>query len=193
MKQRLAIFDFDGTLFDTVPANYAAYRQALEPYGVSLSENCFASACNGRYYRDFLPPLLPDASREQIDAIHRAKIECYPSFYDRIVENTALFDLLAALSETYFIALVSTATKQSVLDILTKFRRVSAFDLILTQQDVPKKKPAPDGFLMAMRHFHVAPEQTIIFEDSPEGEQAAQACGAACLMVHEIVSGGKTA
>ena len=49
-----------------------------------------------------------------------------------------------------------------------------------------EKKPAPDGFLMAMEHFGVAPADTIIFEDSPEGIQAAQASGAPYLLVREI-------
>ena len=48
----------DGTLFDTVPANQAAYAVALAPYGVSLSVEDFALHCNGRYYRDFLGVLL---------------------------------------------------------------------------------------------------------------------------------------
>ena len=45
----------DGTLFDTVPANQAAYAVALAPYGVSLSVEDFALHCNGRYYRP-VPP-----------------------------------------------------------------------------------------------------------------------------------------
>ena len=58
--------------------------------------------------------------------------------------------------------------------------------MLLTNVEVPRKKPAPDGFLMAMEHFGVAPADTIIFEDSPEGIQAAQASGAPYLLVREI-------
>ena len=36
----------DGTLFDTVPANQAAYAVALAPYGVSLSEVFTRSMCS---------------------------------------------------------------------------------------------------------------------------------------------------
>ena len=51
MKKRLAIFDFDGTLYDTVPANAAAYAAALARCGVTLDTAYFAEHCNGRYYR----------------------------------------------------------------------------------------------------------------------------------------------
>ena len=60
------------------------------------------------------------------------------------------------------------------------------FDAVRGQKDGFPKKPAPDGFLMAMEHFGVAPADTIIFEDSPEGIQAAQASGAPYLLVREI-------
>ena len=61
----------DGTLFDTVPANQAAYAVALAPYGVSLSVEDFALHCNGRYYRDFLGELL-GGDEAKIDAVHDA-------------------------------------------------------------------------------------------------------------------------
>ena len=60
------------------------------------------------------------------------------------------------------------------------------FDCYYGQRAGIPKKPAPDGFLMAMEHFGVAPADTIIFEDSPEGIQAAQASGAPYLLVREI-------
>lgn len=189
MKQKLAIFDFDGTLYDTVPANFAAYREVLARHAIALDADFFARRCNGRYYRDFLAELLPpDAPDALYEAIHREKIACYPKHYSAIRENTALFDLLAALSAQYHIALVSTANRQSVLDVLTRFQRLDAFELILCQQDIPRKKPAPDGFLMAMQHFGISPADTVIFEDSPEGREAAEACQATCLMVTNLSS-----
>lgn len=186
MKEHLAIFDLDGTLFDTVPANYAAYNAVLCNYGISISQEYFAAHCNGRYYRDFLSELVGQDTA-QMEAIHREKIALYPSFFSEIRENGALFDLIKALAPTYHIALVTTAANPSVFAILKHFRRTDAFELILTQQEVPKKKPAPDGFFMAMNHFGIPAKRTIIFEDSPEGIAAAKACGAAYFIVRDIL------
>ena len=90
MKKKLAIFDMDGTLFDTVPANQAAYAVALAPYGVSLSVEDFALHCNGRYYRDFLGELL-GGDEAKIDAVHDAKLAAYPALFHRIRENIYIF------------------------------------------------------------------------------------------------------
>ena len=186
MKEKLAIFDFDGTLYDTVPANHAAYASALAPYGVEVSLEYFAERCNGRYYKEFLSELLGEGQEELMEKIHREKVQSYPRFYHEIRENTSLYSILEALTPRYHIALVSTAASKSVLEILERFHRTDQFELILTQAEVPRKKPAPDGFLMAMEHFHISPENTVIFEDSPEGESAAKAAGGACLMVRNF-------
>ena len=134
----------DGTLFDTVPANQAAYAVALAPYGVSLSVEDFALHCNGRYYRDFLGELL-GGDEAKIDAVHDAKLAAYPALFHRIRENTALFSLLQTLRADYHTALVTSATRCSVEAILRYFHRENCFDLLLTNVEVPHKKPAPDG------------------------------------------------
>lgn len=185
MKECLALFDFDGTLYDTVPANYAAYRDTLERHGFTLDETYFKEQCYGRHYKDFLPPIIgPD--RELLDVIHREKLACYPGQLNQVREHTALFDLLHALRPTHHTALVTTASKSGVMAILELFGRTGEFDLILTQQDIPKNKPAPDGYLMAMEHFGIPAERTIIFEDSESGIAAARASGAPYLVVREI-------
>ena len=186
MKEQLLIFDFDGTLFDTVLANCAAYNAALAPYGASVSETEYAGHCNGKHYRQFLPLLLPNGDPETVEAVHREKVACYPRFQDRIRENAALFRLIGLLRDRCHIALVSTATRKSVLQVLDRFGRTDCFDLILTQEDARAQKPAPDSYLQAMEHFGVGPEQTLIFEDSPEGISAARASRAAYLVVREI-------
>ncbi len=187
MKQKLAIFDFDGTLYDTAQANAAAYLSVLAKHGVQADPEDFARTCSGRYYKVFLPLLMGREEPEEIEAVHREKIQCYPQFYGYIRENRALFDLIEALRPTYHIAMVSTAARKSILDILRRFHRETAFDRIYAQEDIPRKKPAPDGFLLAMEHFGVKPADTLIFEDSPEGLAAARASGGAYVRIESIL------
>ena len=48
-KKYLALFDLDGTLFETGEVNYHAYQDALAPYGITLDKEYFLKRCNGRH------------------------------------------------------------------------------------------------------------------------------------------------
>ena len=54
----LICVDLDGTLLDTVPANAASYRAALEEMGFTVTDEYYAASCNGGHYTRFLRPLM---------------------------------------------------------------------------------------------------------------------------------------
>ncbi|MBR6329429.1 MAG: HAD-IA family hydrolase [Lachnospiraceae bacterium] len=91
--------------------------------------------------------------------------------------------MIEALSPDYHIALVTTANKKNATEILENFGRADTFEYILTGEDLTKVKPDPAGFLMAMEHFGVSAENTVIYEDSATGLAAAMASGAAVMAV----------
>ena len=78
----------------------------------------------------------------------------------------------------YYIVLVTTASRKNVEDILSEFDKLKVFDKIFAQEDVSKMKPDPEGYLKAMQYFNINPEDTIIFEDSEAGLEAAKLSGA---------------
>lgn len=178
----LAIFDMDGTLFDTCGVNFESYRMALMEAGVVLDENYFNKECFGKNYRDFLPPLLIDRP-DLLESVHKRKIELYHSCIGKARKNKALFDYIVSVGKNTHIALVTTASKKNVMEILQYFDAAALFELILTQEDLTRMKPDPQGFLMAMEHFGAAAQDTVIFEDSDVGIEAAMRSGASVLRV----------
>ena len=186
MKKPLYIFDFDGTLYDTARLNGAAYVRALAACGVSITEEEFLPIARSRYYRDFLPEILGGPDEELMERIHREKKAVYRSLFPRVRENKALFRLIETISDRCHVCIVSTASRESILGILEATGRKALFELILAQEDIPRKKPEPDGFLMAMEHFGAGKEDTLIFEDSEEGLLAARRAGVSCVMVTEF-------
>ena len=52
--KRLAIFDLDGTLYDTRAVNYLSYKMAVQDFEMELDKDYFFKYCNGQYYKDFL-------------------------------------------------------------------------------------------------------------------------------------------
>lgn len=185
MKNKLAIFDLDGTLFDTRKVNYKAYKYALDQYGVELDYDMFASQFNGRLYKTYMPLIMGKelATDENVENAHNLKISKYEEFLGEAVKNDSLFSMIDCMKDEYHIALVTTGATKNVYQILDYFHVRDKFELILTQDDVTNKKPDPEGFLKAIEHFKVAAKDTIVFEDSDVGLEAAQAAGLVAYIV----------
>lgn len=181
--KKLAIFDLDGTLFHTTRVNYLAYCRALEGIAAPPDYDFFRTECFGHDFGYFGALLAPDADEEQRKEIHRRKKAYYGDYLDAARKNQPLFDLLHQLRPDYHTALVTVGSKENSSQILQYFNEMDSFDLILSSADFERPKPDPQGFQMAMDYFGVAPEQTIIFEDSPAGIAAAKASGAGVFVV----------
>ncbi|HNW85694.1 MAG TPA: HAD family phosphatase [Candidatus Limiplasma sp.] len=183
-KDWLAIFDLDGTLFDTTAVNYHAYREALEAYGFPLDYDYFRQHCNGRYYMDFLPQITT-RDEATLQAMHLIKQDSYAKHLNRAVPNAHLFRMLRLMRAQYHTAVVTTASRINCMQLLDAFEVTPLFDLIVTREDYQKVKPDPEGFCLAMDRFGITPQNTLIFEDSEPGAEAARRSGAQCLRVTE--------
>ena len=180
-KYKLAMFDMDGTLYDTRMAHYLSYKKVLKNEGVELSFEYFRDKCFGGHYSSFLAPVT-----DNVERVHDEKLVCYDEFIGDITENTRLFELISKLKNDHYIALVTTASAESVYKVLRYFDREDCFDVIVTQEQVKKKKPDPEAYLYTMEHFGIGAENCIIFEDSETGLAAAHASGAKVIKVDDF-------
>lgn len=179
--KKLAIFDLDGTLYDTRDVNYHSYEAALEQYGYELDYKYFSNYCNGRHYKEFLPEIMRDT--KHMEDVHNLKKKYYKDYLNKAKENEHLFQMVQCMKSDYYIAIVTTASRKNCEEILEYHNRLQNFDLIISSEDVNNKKPDPEGFLKAMEHFGVGGSQTVVFEDSDVGVEAAQKSGATVFVV----------
>lgn len=182
---KLAIFDMDGTLFNTNDVNYYAYKEALKKFQVSIDYEYYCNYCNGRHYTVFIPPLV-NYNEEKSLEIHKIKKEAYSKYLNKVKVNHSLFDVIENIKDEYKIALVTTASKKNTYEILEYTKKKELFDLILTADDIKKMKPDPEGFLIAMKYFKVKKENCMIFEDSDVGIEAALKTGSSVFRIEKF-------
>ncbi len=184
-KDKLLICDLDGTLFDTRKVNYQAYVAALKAAGLPVHTDyrAYLKNCWGPTYRTFLP--IMGVPSERLEEVHDLKKEFYGENLRYAVENKRLFDIIEALKPTYHTAVVTSGSRNSK-DILRYFNRLDLFEVIFTIDDVKHGKPDPEGFFKAMEYFKIAPENTLIFEDSAVGIKAARLTGAGICIVDDF-------
>ena len=80
-------------------------------------------------------------------------------------------------------AIASTAQVGNLMNALNYLQVADLFDKIIAGIDVKRGKPDPEIYLKAMEMLGVTPEETLIFEDSEVGLQAAEASGANYLKI----------
>ncbi len=182
---KLAIFDMDGTLIDTCMVNFYSYREALAESGYELTREYFEKECFGKGYKDYLPPII-GKDKDLLEKIHERKISLYDKYIGEARLNPVLYDFMGGMKGLYHMALVTTASKKNVYDMVEHFNLGCLLELILTSAEITKLKPDPEGFLMAMDHFKIPPERTVVFEDSDVGIEAAKRCGATVFRAVQI-------
>ena len=182
-KDLLAIFDLDSTLVDTDAVNYAAYSAALNKFGFSLLQDDFHKYCIGKSASYFLPKLTNSNDAALLSKIHAYKLQIYSQYLDKSILNKHVVNLLNSMSVSYHIALVTSASAKNCMEMIEFHKLTACFELVITRDDVTKPKPSPEPFLKAMQYFDTIAKNTIIFEDSPTGVQAAHATGANVIVV----------
>lgn len=182
MKEKLALFDLDGTLFDTKDVNYNAYKDALSQFGYDIDYEYYCRYCNGRHYMDFLPKIIKN-DLEVLNLIHEKKKTIYSNYLNYAIVNQHLFDIIRLIKSEYYTAVVTTASKKNCYEILTFFEVKNLFDLIITRDDVSNSKPDPEGYIKALEYFCIRKENAIIYEDTRIGEEAAKRAGIKCVTV----------
>lgn len=181
-RKKLAVFDLDGTLFDTTEVNYFSYRAAARECGYDIAHEEFVEVFVGKNYKEFLP-VFGIENPEIQEKIHEIKKEKYAGFLGKARKNEQLFSMIKCMKKEYKIALATTASKKNACEILSCFGEQEEFDIFITQEDVKRLKPDPECYLLAMEKAGVRAEETIIFEDSDVGLDAAMAAGAFVLKV----------
>ena len=180
---KLILLDFDGTLADTRQANARAYIEALGEVGITLSEEEYLERYFGVRCMEFMRS-VGIASDEEISRLRRRKIELYPRHFGSVVLNTPLWEwcrMMRRMGSKVWI--VSTGHIDNIRNVMRYLKLEEGIDGIISGDDVQHPKPSPECFLRAMEIEGATPAETIIFEDSQVGLEAARRSGAQYVAV----------
>ena len=179
------ITDFDGTLVDTFEANYNAYYEVLDTFGISLTRERYRD-CFGLRFDEFMNAIGVVGDPVFRKKIRDLKKEVYPKYFNCIKLNTELVQFLSVMRRNGLrIAIASTASKDNLTNVLHHFGLINLFDDIITGEYVSNGKPDPEVYIFTMERIDVEPDEVLIFEDSKVGIQAAQASGASVIKIKE--------
>ena len=178
MNTKAFIFDIDGVIVDTAKYHYLAWQKIAAELNIEFTHehNELLKGVSRVRSLDIILELgKVDASQEDKDRWLIQKNEDYLSYLVDMDESEILpgvFPVLKFLKENNQPIALGSASKNA-RPILEKTGLLSCFDAVVDGNDVTNAKPDPEVFLMAAKLLNIKPEDSIVFEDSVAGVQAA--------------------
>ena len=187
---RAYLFDCDGTIADSMPLHYRAWKQALGEWGCTFDERLFY-AWGGRPASEIIQALNRAQGLEMpVDTLTARKEELYLLQIPMLEAVPEVLEHIHARHGHIPLAVVSGGRRDSVVSSLTALHLLDKFDTIVSAEDYTNGKPAPDAFLLAAQRLGVAAGDCLVFEDTELGIAAATAAGMASVLVPARASAG---
>lgn len=184
------LFDMDGVLVDSEPAHLAVSRSVLRDFGLPVPDDRdWERVFFGRPDRDgLLDWCLEHRITADIEAVMAAKVERFEAAFDELVAPFADGQWLArALHEAGVpLALVTGARRVEADLVLARFDLWSLFRATISSDETTTGKPDPEPYLAGAALLGVAAAACVVIEDSVAGLRAAEAAGAAAIVVDRL-------
>ena len=184
------LWDNDGVLVDTEVMFYRATRRMFEELSLELDEATYHKymVAGVRCWEIARQAGMTDAAIEEAirirDGYYRELLETED------IEIPGVREVLQQLSASHAMAIVTTASKEYFDWIHSGRDLIRHMQFILTFEDYPRPKPAPDPYLHALKRFNAAPHEAVVVEDTERGLRSAVAAGIDCVIVENDFTRG---
>ena len=185
-----AIFDMDGTMFDTERLRFKTLAQAsTELFGEAIGEDILLGSLG--------------LSAKKAEALAKTRYgEAYPYAEIRkradelelqhvrqhgVPVKDGLSEVLERLKKNGLLMAVATSSRRAIAEeYLINANVMKYFDITVCGDEVSQGKPHPEIFLTAASELNCAPEQCLMFEDSENGLLSAAGAGGLPILIRDI-------
>lgn len=177
------IFDFDGLILDTETPEFRIWEDIYREHGFEFPRDEWGKIIGGDGHSGF------DAA-EHLSLLLEGRLDSaslrdrnHAESHELILTQGPRPGVMETIGEARRLGLkLAIASSSDRKWVETHARRIGCLDLfdhVITREDVGpgRTKPNPDLFLTALDRLEVPKEAAVVFEDSPNGVQAARRAG----------------
>ena len=183
-KPKMVLIDVDGTLVDSVPDLTYCVDEMMDRLGMPRrGETAVRQWVGNGVERLVRRALINQLDGEPDEALYE---KAMPIFNELYAENTSkrsclypgVEEGLAYLKQAGFrLGCVTNKAEQFTVPLLTDLGVIENFEIVVSGDTLPRKKPDPMPLLHAAEQLGVAPAESMMLGDSMSDVKAARAAG----------------
>ncbi len=184
------IFDLDGTLLDSMPLHYEAWKEICqEMIDYDFTEEFFyahAGVSSDRIFAD-----IREITGKEFDPVFLAGKK--EALYETKITKLKTVEPVIRIVEAYHgklpMAIGTGSPSEGSWKAVRTVGLDKYFDILVSKEDVEHPKPAPDTFLRCAQLMGVSPGDCQVFEDGDPGLKAARSAGMIATDIRPFVNG----
>jgi HAD superfamily hydrolase (TIGR01509 family) len=171
------LLDLDGTIADTLPLCFDAYRHAVAPWVDRPPTDAEVEATFGPAERECIARMVPAADLDVAEA------RFYEYYEARLNERVELVAGIAAVidharSLGWRVGVFTGKGRRSARFTLEALGLADRIEHLISSDDVTGPKPDPEGVYLASAALSVPVERILLAGDTPADVQAGRSAGA---------------
>ena len=192
MKTKAFIFDLDGVIVDTAKYHYLAWKKIADNLNIDFTHQhneLLKGVSRVRSLEIILGLGNVEATEEQKNDWLNQKIEDYLAYIDKMDDSEILPGVMRVLNflKDHNQPIILGSASKNARPILEKVNILNYFDDIVDGNDVSNAKPDPEVFIVGARKANQTNENSIVFEDSVAGIEAANIAGMTSIGIGEAL------
>jgi beta-phosphoglucomutase len=178
---RAVLFDFDGVVVQSEPLHKRTFLELLAPYGVSVTEQRWYKEFAGTGSRHIFEVLVREFNLgldvDLLVAKRKAVYEARVRAGELSITPGAREFVSKQKARGLRVAVVSGSHRTNIQAAFDTLGLTGLFDIVISGDDIPERKPDPGPFLRAAKMLGIAPRDCLVIEDSYSGCESAKRAG----------------
>jgi len=178
-------WDLDGVIADTAPSHFLAWQRLARDRGIAFTESDFKQAFGKRNPEIIAEKFGADIPDHEMETLARRKEEVFRRIIGRSIKPFpgALNLMLSLKAAGWKMAVVSSTPIENLELILGSLQIIGLLETVVSDKDVSRGKPDPEGFLLATERLGATPGSCVVIEDAIAGVSAAKDAAMKCVAV----------
>jgi beta-phosphoglucomutase family hydrolase len=185
-KAKALIFDLDGTLADTMPVHFLAYKHILIEYGIVFTPELFAKLAGIPAVGTIEKLNEWFGTKMNAEEVGHFKEREYEKIMHKMKPIVPVVELVKRYHGKLPMAVGTGGYKRLAWKTMDILGLDKYFNILVSTEDVSRPKPFPDTFLKCAELLGVEPAVCEVFEDAQLGIQAAGAAGMMSKLVTDF-------